>query len=215
VSQDPEAATAFYEGLPDGKAKEQGIYEMARTWGNDDLVGLGEWLNSLPDSRVTDLGVKAYSERLSGESPEAAVASAMAINDDAMRDQTVQRLGQQWFAKDPEAATAWANTNNVPVEALQPQQNHLRIDGLPMAGGVEAMREVSAGLRSGTMSPEQLAALMEAQAKVLEQMNVQREVEFSPDGEQVIIKSVDGAVRIWDAENGTQVVDEVQIAPGN
>ena len=166
VSQDPEAATAFYEELPDGKAKEQGIYEMARTWGNDDLAGLGEWLNSLPDARVTDLGVKAYSERLASQSLEGAVTSALSITDDTIRDETVQRLGQQWFAKEPEAATAWATENSVPIESLQRPNQPVSVDGAHMFGSVEAMREVSAGLRSGNLSAEQLAA----QAQALEQL---------------------------------------------
>ncbi len=128
VSQDPDAATGYFESLEDGAAKERGIYEMARTWGKDDLTALGEWLNGLGDSDVTDLGVKAYVERLAGQSPEAAITSAMSIGTDAMRDEAVQNVGRQWFRQDPEAATAWAQANNVPVESFH-QPTRRTVDG--------------------------------------------------------------------------------------
>ncbi len=127
VSEDPSAATEYFEGLPDGVAKETGIYEMAVTWGKDDLGALGEWLNGLPDSNVTDLGVKAYVNRLAKDSPQAAIDSALSITGDEVRNETVQDLGQNWFRQDPEAATAWASANGVPVETFQSKDDTIRM----------------------------------------------------------------------------------------
>lgn len=167
VSQDPDAATAYFQELPDGKAKESGIYEMARTWGNDDLAALGEWLNDLPDSNVTDLGVKAYVERLAGESPEAAIQSAMSINNDEMRDQAVQNVGQQWFRQDPDAASAWANANGIPTDSFQnTASRRVMVDGQVMTEN--HFREVSEALEQGIISPQQLGEMMDAQTKAIE-----------------------------------------------
>ena len=127
VSEDPSAATAYFENLPDGTAKETGIYEMAVTWGKDDLGALGEWLNGLPDSNVTDQGVKAYANRLAKDSPQAAIDSALSITGDEVRNETLQNLGQNWFRQDPEAATAWANANGVPVENFQSKNDTIRM----------------------------------------------------------------------------------------
>ena len=127
VSQDPSAATAYFENLPDGTVKETGIYEMAVTWGKDDLGALGEWLNGLPDSNVTDQGVKAYVNRLAKDSPQAAIDSALSITGDEVRNETVQNLGQNWFRQDPEAATAWASANGVPVENFQSKNDTIRM----------------------------------------------------------------------------------------
>ena len=127
VSEDPTAATEYFQDLPDGKAKETGIYEMAVTWGKDDLGALGEWLNGLPDSNVTDLGVKAYVNRLAKDSPQAAIDSALSITGDDVRNETVQDLGKNWYRQDPEAATAWASANGVPVESFQSNNDTIRM----------------------------------------------------------------------------------------
>ncbi|MGY8687531.1 MAG: hypothetical protein ACKVHP_07330 [Verrucomicrobiales bacterium] len=160
VSQDPASATTFFEGLPDGAAKETGIYELAVTWGKDDLPGLGEWLNGLPDSNVTDLGVKAYVNRLAQDSPAAAIESALSINGDEIRNEAVQNVGQQWFRQDPEAATAWASANGVPVESFQPTNRQI----IPQ----EHFQEVSEALKRGIISPEQLDEMMNVQARAIE-----------------------------------------------
>ncbi len=170
VSQNPDEATDYFEGLPDGKAKESAIYEMAKTWGSDDLSALGEWLNSMPDSQATDMGVKAYSQRLAGESPEAAIQSAMSINNDAIRDETVQQLGQQWFRKDPEGATAWANANGIPLETLQqPQRVVTTRDGVTFFHGDGANIKVE-GL---DVSPEEVSRMIEVSPEMLEQWQAQ------------------------------------------
>ena len=118
VREDPSGATAYFEALPDGPAKESGIYEMAVAWGKDDLGALGQWLNDLPDSSVTDLGVKAYVDRLAEQSPQAAIDSALSINTEGIRDETVKTIGQQWFRQDPEGAAAWATANGISVETF-------------------------------------------------------------------------------------------------
>ncbi len=173
VSQDPDAATSYFESLPDGPAKESGIYEMARTWGKDDLGALGEWLNGLPDSNVTDLGVKAYTERLVGQSPEAAIESAMSINNDDLRNEAVQMAGQHWFRQNPEAATAWADANGVPVESFHSSRQRtvivdgqvITLDGAP--SGVTHRFETN-----NALSPDQIREIQDFQAveelKILE-----------------------------------------------
>ncbi|MDB4491543.1 hypothetical protein N9260_00815 [bacterium] len=146
VSENPSAATEYFEGLPDGVAKETGIYEMAVTWGKDDLGALGEWLNGLPDSNVTDLGVKAYVNRLAKDSPQAAIDSALSITGDEVRNETVQDLGQNWFRQDPEAATAWASANGVPVETFQSKDDTIRMvingEEIEVPTGAQAVQSV-------------------------------------------------------------------------
>lgn len=166
VSQDPEAATAYFENLPDGRAKESGIYEMAVTWGKDDLLGLGQWLNGLPDSDVTDMGVKAYVERLAGQAPEAAIQSAMSINTDEIRDEAVHNIGRQWLRQDPEAATAWAQANGVPLEAFQGGARQTVINGQVITE--RHFDQVTEALESGRISPDQLGEMMEIQARAAE-----------------------------------------------
>ncbi len=169
VATDSDAATTWFEGLEDGPAKQKGIEKMAQSWAENDLTSMGEWLNSLPDSPTTDRGVKAYSERLAEQSPSLALDSAMGIQDDGIRNGTVQDIAQDWFAKDADSAIDWASSNNYPEEGLgRTLETYADMNS-------EQLREVTKQINRDQLPPEQMVELtatkemLERQAQQLKQ----------------------------------------------
>lgn len=163
VASDSEAATEWFEALPDGPAKMQGIEKMALSWAEHDLPAMGEWLNTLPDSSTTDRGVKAYSERLVEQAPQAAVESALGIVNDDLRNETVQDLAQEWYANDPESALGWAEENAYPSEALE------RSMEIYAKMNAQQLAEVTKMINRDQVSPERMRELRQTQATLQEQ----------------------------------------------
>lgn len=157
VANDSTAATDWIEALPDGPAKQKGIQKMVQSWADNDLYALGDWLNNLPDSPVADLGVKAFAERLQGQAPEAALQSAMSMNNDDMRNETVHELAQEWYSHDQEAAVQWANANHYPVDALE------RTADIYLKINQEQLNQLNKEINRDQLPPERLAALREEQ----------------------------------------------------
>ncbi len=163
IKTDPDAATDWFASLPESWSKSMGVQKMARSWAEDDLAALGEWLNEQPDSGSTDLGVQAYSERLMDFSPESALGSALNINNDGLRNKTVQDLGQKWYREDPDSAAAWAQANNYPVEQLMPN------DEIYAKINAQQLDQVNKMLNQAQASPQKMAELRAQQEALLKQ----------------------------------------------
>ena len=136
---------------------------MARSWAENDLLSMGEWLNGLPDSPTTDRGVKAYAERLMDQAPASALDSAMGITNDGIRNKTVQELSQEWYSEDPDAAVSWANNNSYPPEAMERTlENYAELTA-------DQLQQISKEINRDQVAPEQMVALKEKQALLQEQ----------------------------------------------
>jgi hypothetical protein len=149
AGQDPKAAIAYIESLPEGTAKQFAQTMAAVKWAYNDPVAAAAWVSSLPPAAqgaasasvvamwlpqdpqaasnwistlqgdARDSAVSAYSANLALHDPGTALTWAQSIAGDSIRTSTVEALVVQWLERDPRSASAWINNSQLSVEEKQ------------------------------------------------------------------------------------------------
>lgn len=119
--QDPNTALTWVQGLPEGDARTRAEASLARQWARMDPVAAAEWVGNLPEGN--DSAVAAFSRSVAPVDPEASIAWAETITDEARRVRTLTSVGQTWFRTDPAAAAAWLETTDLPPEVREQVMN--------------------------------------------------------------------------------------------
>ncbi len=118
LRHDAPAAFDWLRGLPPNEAREdergRAIGLAFRVWQRRDPAAAEAWLRAeLPDASL-DPAVEELALVLLGESPEAAAALALGIQDEARRLRVATQVGRGWLSRDPAAADAWLARSGLP-----------------------------------------------------------------------------------------------------
>lgn len=117
AKRDPEAAVTWLESLPAGQDQSRGMGSAFSAWAGRDPTLAGEYINRMPKSPARDSAISGYASRVAYEDPSMAIAWADAVNDPAIRENTLIRTGQVYFRRDSKAARDWLATSGLSPEA--------------------------------------------------------------------------------------------------
>ena len=103
VKTDPETAIRFFSDLPVGKTQEIGIKSVIGNWAKQDPLTAGEWLNHRPAGPELDSALSVYASTVSNEDAGAAMEWAISISQEKLQQQTIRKVGQEWYRQDKDA----------------------------------------------------------------------------------------------------------------
>lgn len=143
AANDPKAAIAYVQSLPEGSAKQFALTTTATKWAYLDPAAAAAWVSSLPaeDQGATagsvvamwaiqdpqaagnwintlqgaarDSAISAYSANLAPRDPGTALAWAQSIENPKIQTATVGELVRQWLERDPTKAIAWIHNSQL------------------------------------------------------------------------------------------------------
>lgn len=105
-----------------------------RVWLREDDAAARAWLDSMLPDPALDPAVAALVLRLSGSTPESAIAWAGRIEDEDLRRRSQVRVARGWLRADREAALAWLEASDLGDDLRQ------KIVGRPRAARVPTLR---------------------------------------------------------------------------
>jgi hypothetical protein len=144
AANDPKAAIAYIQTLPEGSAKQFAQSMAATKWAYNDPAAAAAWVSSLPaedqaaaaggvvamwatqdpqaagnwlntlQGSARDSAISAYSANLAPRDPGSALGWAQSIEDASIRTSTVDALVSQWLQRDRTRATDWINSSQLP-----------------------------------------------------------------------------------------------------
>jgi len=144
AANDPKAAIAYIETLPEGLVKQSAQMMAASKWAYNDPAAAAAWVSSLPaeaqseaaggvvmawatqdpqaagnwiqtlEGAARDSAISAYSGNLARRDPATALEWAQSIESPNTRTTTVEMLLRQWLQRDPTRATEWINRSQLP-----------------------------------------------------------------------------------------------------
>lgn len=144
AANDPQAAIAYIQTLPDGSVKRFAQATTATKWAYNDPAAAAAWVSSLPaddqaeasvgviamwapqdpqaagnwintlEGAARDSAISAYSANLAPRDPGTALGWAQSIESASLRTATVDALVSQWLQRDPTRATEWINSSQLP-----------------------------------------------------------------------------------------------------
>ena len=103
----PEAAISFFSDLPAGKTQEVGIKSVIGNWAKQDPLSAGEWLNERHAGPELDSALSVYASTVANENAGAAMEWAISISQEKLQQQTIRKVGQEWYRQDKEAVEEW------------------------------------------------------------------------------------------------------------
>lgn len=93
------------KALPEDKADSR-IRNMVQNWTENDYQAAGKWLASAPEGRAKELSVRSYAETVSRYEPESAIQWADTLPAGKGKDETLQRIYQNWPKNDDASKAA-------------------------------------------------------------------------------------------------------------
>ena len=84
-------------------------------WAKNDAVAAANWLGQLPAGPSRDAAITAFTSRIGGADPAAAVQWAATIGDEALRGVQTEAVALDWLQVDPDTATEWIQRSNLPA----------------------------------------------------------------------------------------------------
>ena len=105
--KDPVAAAKYFDELPAGEGKTEGMREVVEHWAKEDPVAPGNWLNEKEPSADLDPVYAAYAKQVSKEDGAGAMQWAQTITEPKLQKKTITSVGQNWYREDKESVEAW------------------------------------------------------------------------------------------------------------
>lgn len=108
-ARDPQGASAWLAGLPEGAARDEATASLAKSWGFQNVQGACDWLTAQPASPVRDTAVSQMVSYVGDGHHEVAAAIPLAegIQDPGTRTNALETIARAWLKKDAAAANAW------------------------------------------------------------------------------------------------------------
>ena len=113
----PAAALEWLEQQPTSRSREGTVARVFRDWWKRDPDDARHWLESAPAATPLDPAVEVLAEELAHDEPEAAVACAARISDEARRERSLVSAARAWFRSDPDATRAWLAESGLSEQA--------------------------------------------------------------------------------------------------
>lgn len=102
ATEDPVTALAMASDLEDS-AKEAAYASIALEWGKDDWSAMESWANGLP-ANLRDQALAQGVIGLAQTDPEGAAVKVLSLPEGNTRDDSIERVVENWASKDPKAA---------------------------------------------------------------------------------------------------------------
>ena len=116
---DPEAAINFFSDLPSGKTQEIGVKSVIGNWAKKDPLIAGQWLNNRPAGPELDSALSVYASTVSNEDGGMAMEWAISISQEKLQQQTIRKVGQEWYRQDKEAVDLWLPDSGLSQEMMK------------------------------------------------------------------------------------------------
>ena len=116
---DPEAAINFFSNLPSGKTQEIGVKSIIGNWAKKDPLTAGQWLNNRPAGPELDSALSVYASTVSKEDGGMAMEWAISISQEMLQQQTIRKVGQEWYRQDKEAVDLWLPDSGLSKEMMK------------------------------------------------------------------------------------------------
>jgi hypothetical protein len=113
----PAAALGWLAQQPPSRSRDGTVARVFRDWWKRDPQDARNWLESTPAATPLDPAVEVLAEELAPDEPEAAVACAARISDEARRERSLVSAAQAWFRSDPDATRAWLAESGLSEQA--------------------------------------------------------------------------------------------------
>jgi hypothetical protein len=120
---DPEAAINFFSDLPSGKTQEIGVKSVIGNWAKKDPLTAGQWLNNRPAGAELDSALSVYASTVSNEDGGMAMEWAISISQEKLQQQTIRKVGQQWYRQDKAAVDLWLPESGLSQEMMKSIRN--------------------------------------------------------------------------------------------
>ena len=120
---DPEAAINFFSDLPSGKTQEIGVKSVIGNWAKKDPLTAGQWLNNRPAGPELDSALSVYASTVSNEDGGMAMEWAISISQEKLQQQTIRKVGQQWYRQDKAAVDLWLPESGLSQEMMKSIRN--------------------------------------------------------------------------------------------
>jgi len=131
---DPQAGMEIASKISDTGVRTQAEAAAAWSWYRKDPAAAIQWLQSLPVGPTKDSAARGVSQSMAENAPQAAMNMATGIGDSNLRTEAQEKIVNNWFWKDPAAATQWINHSSLPQEGkaqLLAKAQRLRETPLP------------------------------------------------------------------------------------
>ncbi|HEX5176978.1 MAG TPA: hypothetical protein VFV83_08115 [Chthoniobacteraceae bacterium] len=102
--------------LPPGDGRTKALAEVVNEWAEDDAVATGNFLSRFPISPETDPSRERYAWNVLRADPEAALAWAGTISQEAQRTRAIESLVRSWMRRDAPAARDWVAQSSLPPQ---------------------------------------------------------------------------------------------------
>ncbi len=170
----PALAAQYVANLTDASARNQVIAEIADSWSmgywrdrtNTDPAAALDWLNQVANGTTYDKAVKSIFSDLAENDPAGGADLLVKLSDPLDREAVIAQLADQWSAKDPVAALAWA-------QALPEADGVVRTAALRSAVAGLAGQDLPAALAyvQGLSNPPALLSVAPVLAQAMAKMD--------------------------------------------
>ena len=114
--RDPVAAAQYFDELPAGEGKTEGMREVVEHWAKEDPLATGNWLNEKEPSAEMDPVYAAYAREVSKEDGAGAMQWAQTITEPKLQKKIITSVGHNWYRQDKESVEAWLPESGLPEE---------------------------------------------------------------------------------------------------
>ncbi|MFP6855555.1 MAG: hypothetical protein VB980_07205 [Opitutales bacterium] len=126
--RDPQAAADYFDELPAGAGKTEGMREVVEHWAKEEPADAGDWLLKKEPSSDLDPVYASYAREVSNENGEGAMEWAQTITEPKLKEKTITSVGQNWYRQDKAKVEAWLPDSGLPDKTQQaiqkpPKQN--------------------------------------------------------------------------------------------
>ena len=115
AESDPQATIEWATSLP-ADAQVGAFREALDEWTERDAMAASEYLAGMPASPVRDSAIQGFSTELVRDDPESAATWAATIGDAEMREETLVRIGREWYRSDRSGAQEWLPNSGLSQE---------------------------------------------------------------------------------------------------
>lgn len=113
-SRDPQAAVDWAGTLPPAE-RTGALTSIIAAWAYNDPQAAGQWASTLTGPG-RDETIATYGSAIASLDPPAALGWTMTVNDQRMRDESVQRIISVWINQNPAAAKSWIEQSTLSLE---------------------------------------------------------------------------------------------------
>ena len=118
MQSEPDETFAWICEVLPAESSPQVVANALQSWAQNDFNAAGKWLGEQESSPQRDAAMATFATTVVGIDPEAAIAWAVAINDEPSRQKALDLTLDKWSMQDPDATSAWAEANGIDPQQI-------------------------------------------------------------------------------------------------